>query len=283
MSTPSQTSLAELLPRRPIIVRPPSTVEGGTVGVILLLLIGLGGVVAALGPDIANDWRMRHDAVVAPDVRVREAQCRSWLGVLRFCNFTLATGEGDGAHDERRLWYAFFGGADDQAVVARRSASDASRVGTDLGLAKVFSRLLVLLLLAGIVLFCIAVAATVLWRGISSRRAFAAMSGQRLMPVVVEIERNNRLPPRRRLWVYLYEKGGKPERGLAEWPSNRQPLFTTLNEGWALALRGDRDSGMPMLLDADLACLDLTEAERAAFHRAFAARFGVRAGEKAAV
>ena len=38
-----------------------------------------------------------------------------------------------------------------------------------------------------------------------------------------------------------------------------------------------------MLLDANLACLDLTEAERAAFRLAFLARFGARAGEKAAV
>ena len=283
MSAPSQPSLAELLPRRHIAVRPPSTVEGGTVGVILLLLIILGGIVAVLGPGIANDWRMRHDAVVAPDVSVRDARCRSWFGVLRFCSVTLVTGKDDGADDERRLWYAFFGGADDHAMVPRRSGSDASHVGTDLGLAKVHSRLLALLLFAGILLFCIAVAATVLGRGISARRAFAAMSSQRLIPVVVEIERNNRLPPRRRLWVYLYEKDGKRERGLAEWPSSRQPLFTTPDEVWALALRGDGSSGMPMLLDVDLVCLDLTDAERAAFRVAFLAKFGARAGGAAAV
>jgi hypothetical protein len=250
--------------------------------VILLLLIILGGIIAVLGPGIANDWRMRHDAVVAPDVSVREARCGSWFGVLRFCSVTIATGKVDGTKDERRLWYAFFGGADDHPMVARRSGLDASRVGTDLGLAKLPGRLLALLLFAGILLFCIAVAATVLWRGISARRAFAAMSGQRLEPVVVEIERNNRLPPRRRLWVYLYEEDGRRERGLAEWPSKCQPLFTTPDESWALALRGG-SSGMPMLLDADLACLDLTEAERAAFRRAFLARFGERAGAKAAV
>ena len=281
MSAPSQPSLAELLPRRHIIVRPPRTVEGGTVGVILLLLIILGGIIAALGPGVANDWRMRHDAVVAPDVSVRDAQCRSWFGVLRFCSVILVTGRG--AEGERRLWYAFFGGANDLAMVPRRSASDASRVGTELGLEKVYSRLLALLLFAGIMLFCIAVAATVLWRGIRARRAFAAMSGQRLTPVVVAIERNNRLPPRRRLWVYLYDKDGKRERGLAEWPSKRQPLFTTPDEGWALALRGDRSSGVPMLLDVDLASLDLTEAEKTAFRQAFLARFGECADEKAAV
>jgi len=280
MSNPSATSnLAELLPRQHIAVRPPRTVEGGTVGVILLLLVILSGIVAALGPGVASDWRMRHEAVAATDLSVREARCRSWFGVLRFCGVTLAA---DGSNGERRLWYAFFGGAGDQAMTPRRSGSDASRVSTDLGLEKVHSRLIALLLFAGILLFCIGVAAAVLWRGIEARRAFAAMSGQRLTPVVVEIERNNRLPPRRRLWVYLYEEGGKRERGLAEWPSSRQPLFTTPDERWALALKGDK-SGTPMLLDVDLECLDLTAAERAAFRQAFLARFGERAGEKAAV
>jgi hypothetical protein len=275
----AQPSLAELLPRRHIAVRPPRTVEGGTVGVILLLFLILSGIVAALGPGVASDWRMRNDAVIATDLSVREARCRSWFGVLRFCGVTLTA---DSLNGERRLWYAFFGGAGDQAIAPRRSGSDASRIATDLGLEKVHSRLIALLLFAGILLFCIGVAVAVLWRGIEARRAFAAMSGQRLTPVVVEIERNNRLPPRRRLWVYLYEEGGKRERGLAEWPSSLQPLFTAPDERWALALRGDK-SGTPMLLDMDLACLDLTQAERAAFRIAFLSRFGARAGEKAPV
>ena len=129
-----------------------------------------------------------------------------------------------------------------------RSRADPSRVTTELGLAKLYNRLFTLLSFAGLFVFCIGIAATMLWRGAETRRAFAAMSGRGLRPVVVEIERNNRLPPRRRLWVYLYEDGGKRERTLVEWSSKLQPLFTTLDERWALALQGN-EGGTPLLLD----------------------------------
>lgn len=278
---PAPNNLAELLPRRHIAVRLPPAAEGGTISVIMMLLVLLGGVVAWLGPAIVSDWRMREDAVAATDLRVRDARCHSWLAALKFCNATLVAAKGDDA-GERTLWYVFFGGTGDQAMAPLRSGSDASRVSTDLGLEKVHSRLITLLLFAGIVASCIGVAAAMLRRGREAQRAFFAMSGQRLEPVVVEIERNNLMPPRRRLWVYVYQEGGRRERALAEWPSRQQPLFTSLDEKRALAIRGD-EGGRPMLLDVNLQCLDLTDAERAAFRVAFLARFGAPAGGMAAV
>ncbi|NJO23201.1 MAG: hypothetical protein HC868_09955 [Sphingomonadales bacterium] len=276
MHAPSNPSdLADLLPRRSIAVRAPSAVNGEAIGVIVLLLVLLGGVLAWLGPGIATDWRMRHDAVAADDVRVRQAHCRSWLAVLQICNVALAADNGDAAGSEHTEWYVFLGRRADPSAAPLRSRSDASRVTTDLGLYKVRRRLVTLLLLAGILVCCIGVAAAMMWRSLQARRTFAGMSGQRLTPVLVEIERNNRLPPRRRLWVYLYDDGGKRERALAEWPSKQQPLFTTPDERWALALRGDK-GGTPMLLDVGLKALDLTQAERAAFREAFLAKFGDR-------
>ena len=268
--------LAGLLPRRGIAVRPPSAATGDAIGVIVLLFVLLGGLVAWLGPGIVSDWRMRFDAVAATDVRVRDVRCRSWLGVLQICNVALEAEKGDAAGDGRTRWYVFLGGPRDQSATPLRSRTDASRVSTDLGVYTVRRRLVTLLLLAGILVCCIGVAAAMLWRGVQTRRGFAGMSGQRLTPVVVEIERNNRLPPRRRLWVYLYDDGGTRERALAEWPSRQQPLFTTPDERWALALRGE-GGGTPMLLDRGLQALDLTEAEKKAFDEAFLAKFGTRA------
>jgi hypothetical protein len=279
MSQAIPGELAHLLPQRAIAVRPPRTIDGGTIGVIAMLFILLGGVVAWLGPGIASDWRMRSEAVAAADLQTRDARCRSWLGALRFCTVTVAADQGDAA-GERTLWFVFLGGAGDQAMAPLRSRSDPSRVTTELGLAKVYNRLFTLLLFAGMAAFGISVAATMLRRGIETRRAFAAMSGRALRPVVVEMERNNRLPPRRRLWVYLYEDGGKRERALVEWPSKLQPLFTTPDEGWALALQGN-EGGTPLLLDVDLGFLDLTEVEKAAFRAAFLAKFGERTDETA--
>jgi hypothetical protein len=283
MSAPYASSdLADLLPRRGIAVCPPRTVEGGTLGVIGLLFVMLIGLLAWLGPGIAGDWRMRSDAIPAADVRVSDAQCRSWFGLLRFCSVTLAPDATVGAGGARTLWYAFFAGSGEQTMAPQRSPTDASWLSTDLGLARLHSRLMALLLFTGLFLCCIGVAAAVLWRGVKARRAFAGMSGQRLTPVVVEIERNNRLPPRRRLWVYLYDDGGRRERALAEWPSRQQPLFTTPDERWALALRGE-EPGPPMLLDTGLENLDLTDEERAVFCEAFVARFGDRARGAASV
>ena len=279
MSQATPGDLAHFLPQRAIAVRPPQTFDGGTIGVIVLLLILLGGVIAWLGPGIVSDWRMRGEGVAAADLQSRDARCRSWLGALRFCTVTVATDTGDAA-GERTLWFVFLGGTGEQAMALQRSRSDPSRVTTELGLAKVYNRLFTLLLFSGMAAFGISVAATMLWRGIETRRAFAAMSGRALRPVVVEMERNNRLPPRRRLWVYLYDDGGKRERALVEWPSKLQPLFTTLDEGWALALQGE-EGGTPLLLDVDLGALDLTDAEKADFRAAFLTQFGERGVETA--
>jgi hypothetical protein len=272
--TPSD--LAGLLPRRGLAVRPPPAASGEAIGVIVLLLIVLGGLVAWLGPGIVSDWRMRFDAVAATDVRVRDVRCRSWLVLLQICGVGLVADKGDAAGNERTQWYVFLGRSPGPSATPLHSQADASRVTTDLGLYKLRRRLVTLLLLAGILVCCIGVAAAMVWRSMRARRSFAGMSGQRLTPVLVEIERNNRLPPRRRLWVYLYDDGGKRERALAEWSSKQQPLFTTPDERWALALRGDT-GGTPMLLDRGLQALDLTEAEKKAFDEAFLAKFGTRA------
>ncbi len=110
---PAPSNLAELLPRRNIAVRLPPAAEGGTISVIMMLLLLLGGVGAWLAPAIVSDWRMREDAVAAPDLRVRDARCHSWLAALKFCNVTLVAAKGDDA-GERTLWYVFLGG--DRAI-----------------------------------------------------------------------------------------------------------------------------------------------------------------------
>lgn len=264
--------LANALPRRPIVVRPPPTIGPlAAIGLFALLFGMLGGVLWWLGPDLARDWRMRNDAVAAGDARIEEARCRAWLVVLKFCDVTVLD-ERDTAGGKRTLWYAFIDVAGEQRVVLQRSRSDPSLITTEFGLEKLFSRLVTLLLLCAIFMFCIGVAVVVLLKAMRARRAFAGLSGQRLVPVVVEIERNNLVPPRRRMWVYLYDDGGKQERTFVEWASQERPMFATADERWALALRGEQ-GGTPLLLDAGLMCLDLTEAEKAAFYDACRAAF----------
>jgi len=263
--------LTHALPRRPIAVRrPPGTVGlAAMLGPFALLFGLLGLVLWGLGPDIANDWRMRNDAVsAAGDVRAEAARCRSWLAVVRACSVTYA----DSTGGKRSLWYLYFGAPGEERIELVRSRSDPALISTNVGLERLTGRTLAMALLAGVLLLCIAVAAHVVHKGATLQRAFAAMSGQRLTPVVVEIERKNLVPPRRRMWVYLYDDDGKPGRAVVELSSKDRLLFVTAGERWALALRGEQ-GGTPLLLDSRLSSLDLTEAEKAAFLEACGAAF----------
>src|SRR5262245_7710925 len=208
--------LADALPRGPIAVRPPQTVGPvALLGVLALLIGALAGLLWWLGSDLIRDWRMG-DAAAANDVRVEEARCRSRLIVLQFCNVTLTE---DGAAAKRTLWYVFIGGAGSERVTALRSRSDPTHLSTDLGQEKLFSRSATLALALALLALCIGAALRVAQQGYHNLRAFRDLSGQRLTPVVVEIERHNYLPPRRRLWVYLYADGDKQGRAFIELPS----------------------------------------------------------------
>jgi hypothetical protein len=265
MATPRMTAdLADALPRRPIAVRPPQTVGPlALFGVFALLIGSLAGLLWWLGPNLVRDWRIG-DAAVAGDVRIEEARCRSRFFVLQFCNVTLAE-DGTATAAKRTLWYVYLGtGGSDRVVVALRSRSDPALLSTDLGQEQLLSRSAALALAVSLLGLCIGATVRIGQQGIHSQRGFRGLSGQRLTPVVVEIERHNFLPPRRRLWVYRYDDGGRQGRAFIELPSRDRPLFTDAAEKHALALRG-AEGGVPLLLDAKLACLDLTEAERAAF------------------
>jgi hypothetical protein len=264
-------ALAAALPRRPIVVRPPASSPLGYLGLLALLFSMLAGILAWLGPDLTRDWNTR-DATAATDrARIEETRCHTGLVVLSFCHIAVTDGA-DGAEAKRMLRYAFIGTAPEQPVQLQRSRSDPSLLTTDLGLERVLSRLITLVLLCAIPLVAIRVTVMTHENAGKAQQAFAAMSGQRLTPVIVEIERKNLIPPRRRLWAYLYEGDRGRERALIEWPARDRPLFTSEQEKWAVALKGEQD-GPPLLLDAGLTCLDVTDAERAAFHEACRAAF----------
>jgi len=269
---PTIVDLAGALPNRPVAVRPPRTVAPlASLGLFALLFGLLGGVMWWLAPDLVRDWRIGNDPTPASDSRVEEARCRSRLFVLQICNVTLADDRSVAA-DKRTLWYVFIGTPGSERIVPLRNRSDPALFSTDLGLETRLARSATLALAAAILALCIGVALRVTQQGLQTLRAFRNLSGQRLLPVVVEIERHNLVPPRRRLWVYLYDDGSRRGRAFIELPTRDRPLFIDTSEKRALALRGER-GGTPFLLDAGLNCLDLTSAEKAAFCDACRAAF----------
>ncbi len=155
-----------------------------------------------------------------------------------------------------------------------RSATDPALVSTTFGLERRTERSFTLALAVALLLACIAAVARMVQQSLSNLSAFRGLSGQRLVPIVVDIERNNLVPPRRRMWVYLYDDDGRRGRAFIELPSKDRPLFTDSSEKRALALRGER-GGTPLLMDARLECLDLTASEKEAFYAACRRAFGV--------
>src|SRR5262245_27794298 len=123
--------LADALPRRPVAVRPPQTVEPvALLGVFALLIGALASLLWWLGPDLVKDWRMG-DAIAANEVRIEEARGRSRFLALQICDTTLAE---EGTAAKRTLWYVFMGAkGDERAVLPLRSRSDPAHLSTDLG------------------------------------------------------------------------------------------------------------------------------------------------------
>ena len=265
--SPATPDFSRALPDRPIAVRPPPTIAPlSTLGLFALLLGLLGSALWWLGPDLARDWGIGGDVVRAEGARIEEAQCRSRIRFFTVCDIAVID-ERSAPAARRTLSYLFIDTAGREPIVLVRPRSDATAITTDLGLDKFYHRLLALALVVGLLVFCIVVSMQFLQRGIATRRALMALSGQRLSPVVVALEGSFPIAHKRRRWTYVYEAGGREERAFIELASSAEPLFVRLDGKRALALRG-QDGGVPLLLDAELAALDLTQAEKAAFFAA---------------
>jgi hypothetical protein len=269
--SPATPDFSRALPDRPITVRPPPTIGAMSAFGLFTLLFGLlAGAVWWVGPDLACDWRLGGEVVAAQGARVEEQRCRARLMVVNVCDVTVVVGSGTG-EQRRTLWYFFIGRLDGglPVVPVRPRGSpggDASEITTDLGLDKLYPRLLAFALIVGLLAICIALSVQVLRQGMATRRALMALSGQSLHPVIVGLEGSIPIAHKRRRWTYVYETGGGQERAFIELTKDVDPLFVTPDGKQALALAGS--GGVPLLLDAQLSSLDLTEAEREAFFAA---------------
>jgi hypothetical protein len=264
MPQPPRIDLANALPPRPITVRPATTVNPyATAGIFALLYVVLAVLFTSLVPDLARDWRLAGDTENAPDVRIDEASCRSWLAILAFCSITVNdTREGTGAKTTFR--YAFLGRQDQNRIAPLRGRTEPSLLSTDAGAGRLLNRSFVAMLILALPLLAVGAVANVARNARKTRAAFAGLNREQLQPIAVEIERSNALPPRRRMWTYLYDDGGKQGRTFIELSSRARPIFLTDDERWALALRGPPGT-VPLLLDQTLSSVDLTAEEKAAF------------------
>jgi hypothetical protein len=263
---PSATpALSAALPDRPITVRPPQTIGlGSAIGLFALLFSLLGGALWWLGPDLVRDWRIKGDVVAAGDARLEDARCGTRLFAIKVCEiiFTVRAAGGD---QRRTLWYLLIGTAGQEQVALLQARSDPSAVSTDLGLAHLLNRTFTLAAIAAFLVFCIGLSVQVVRQGNENRQTFAALSGRPMKIVIVAIEGSFIAAHKRRRWNYLYGEQGKQMRSSIELATSREPLFTGADRRRALAVIAADGGGAPLLLDAHLSSLDLTEAEKEAF------------------
>jgi hypothetical protein len=270
LPSPTLPDLAHALPDRPITVRPPATMgPKSSIGIFVLLFGLLAGALAWLGPDLARDWRIGGEVVEARGARIEQARCRSRLVLVTVCDIAFLD-ERAATPARETLWYFFIDTAGREPVVLVRpkSGGDAAALTTNLGLDKFYHRLLALVLIVGLLLFCIALTVQVVFQGHATRAALARLSGQRLTPVIVTLESKIPIAHKRRRWTYLWDgDGGRQERAFIELSTRSDPLYVTPDGKRALALAGP-DGGVPLLLDASLSALDLSEGEKEAFFAA---------------
>ncbi len=260
---PATPDFSGALPDRPIAVRPPQTIGPlSAIGLFALLFGLLAGALWWLGPDLARDWRI-DDVVEAGGARIEELRCRSRLVLISVCDVAFVD-ERSAEASRRTLWYFFIDRVGQEPIALLRSKSDPAAITTNLGLDKFYHRLLALILIVGLLAFCITLSIQLLRQGMVTRQALAALSGQRLVPIVVAVEGSITIAHKRRRWTYVYDAGGKEERAFVELAKGNDPLFVTPDGKRALALRGEH-GGVPLLLDSQLGSLDLSEAEKEAF------------------
>jgi hypothetical protein len=265
--SPDTPDFSGALPDRAIIVRPPQTIGPlSAAGVFALLLGLLCGALLWLGPDLARDWRINGDVVRAEGARIEQARCRSRLVLINVCDVAFID-ERSADRSRQRLWYFFIDTIRQEPIVLVRPRSDADAITTNLGLDKFYHRVLALTLIVALLAFCIVLSAQFVRQGRLTRRALAMLNGQRLTPIVVALEGSISIAHKRRRWTYVHNVDGRKERAFVEFASGNDPLFVTPDGKQALALRGERE-GVPLLLDAKLSCLDLTEDEKATFFAA---------------
>jgi hypothetical protein len=270
---PATPDFSGALPDRPIAVRPPWTMgPRSAISLFSTLFALLAGALWWLGPDLARDWRI-DDVVEAAGARIERTRCRTGLVLITVCDVAFVD-ERSAEASRRTLWYFFIDTVGQERIALLRSKSDAAAITTNLGLDKFYHRLLALVLVAGGLVFCIVVSVQLLRQGMVTRRALAALSGQRLVPIVVALEGSARIAHKRRRWTYLYDQGGRQKRAFVELASGSDPLFVTADRKRALALRG-QDGGVPLLLDGRLGSLDLSDAEKEAFFVACRKALGI--------
>jgi hypothetical protein len=229
-------------------------------GAVFLMVIGLFVMVWQL-PGIQHDWAISRNPVVVQDGNIENAKCTTRKGVFTDCEAHLSYMVGSKHYetDVALMFMDFHSG--DYTVDIVRSGDDPSLATMDIGIDKLWNRVI---LLAVLMLCTLGAGFALFLQGARNMRASGLLARAGMYePIRVAIEATAMAGKRQQVTI-SNPAGAKPKaKFMSSFRKAEEPLIMQADTGEvygiAVKLAG---TPFPVLLDRGLMRLDLTEAER---------------------
>ncbi|HEU5144359.1 MAG TPA: hypothetical protein VFT81_04220 [Dermatophilaceae bacterium] len=226
----------------------------------LLMLAGALGVLVAGAINLAPDFAIRADPVIVDSASL-EGECETKRAVITSCDTTM-TYLVEGVTHRVERDYIWIGTAQDYAADVVVAADRPDLATVSVALDRLWNRTLTIL--GGFLLFgVLGLGGLRQWRTVrSARRRYRPETAQRLFPVVVPLVGAKDVPLRGCSYQFTVPVGGK-QRKREQLLNKAEGAPFLVGPGSALAVHAEGAEAHPVLLDAGLTRLDLTDEERA--------------------
>ncbi|QEN87357.1 hypothetical protein FZC33_13925 [Labrys sp. KNU-23] len=229
--------------------------------VVLVGFAFAGGIGWWQAEDLWRDYKISRNYEIADDARISNGECKTRKLIFTDCSATIIAA--DGARNRVEMMFVdMHAGGYETGVV--RSREDPRLLTLELGVEKITDRILTFLAFVGGFAVLGIAGLAMLFKASRLRRAVAKPVVMR--PVVAKVLTQTRT------WLnhtikYEYSLDGKTRKATSILKKNEIPFFLDTEERQVLAVVPQTTS-TPILLDAGLETLDLTDEERAAVHAA---------------
>lgn len=232
------------------------------IGAVFLMVIGLFMMVWQL-PGIQHDWTISRNPVLVQDGNIENAKCTTRKAIFTDCEAHLSyVVDGTPYETEVSLMFVDFN-TDGYTVNIVRSGDDPSLATMDIGIDKLWNRVI---LLAVLLLFTIGGGFALFLQGARNMRASGLMARAGMYdPVGVTIAAVAKTGKRQQVTM-TNPAGAKPKaQFMSSFRKGEEPLImqTSTGEVFGIAVK-PAGTPVPVLLDRGLMRLDLTADERAA-------------------
>ncbi|WP_146126893.1 hypothetical protein [Labrys okinawensis] len=229
-----------------------------------VILVGFaiaGGVAWWQAADLWRDYKISRNYEIADDARISNGECKTRKFIFTDCSATIIAP--DGARTRVEMMFVDMHTGDYETGVVR-SREDARLLTLELGVEKISDRILIFLAFVGGFAALGIAGFAMLLKASRLKRAVAEPVVMR--PVVAKVL------TQARTWLnqtikYEYSLDGKTRKATSVLKKKETPFFLDTEERQVLAVVPQTTS-TPILLDAGLEMLDLTDQERTAVRAA---------------